>query len=1015
MAVYWRKTILIFAGVLACVYALSVLWYVHSIPDIGLRSAFDRDVKRFDGPCFAVLGGPTDALQEGDRIKALGGKAVETWPNLLRALRELPNREPKPVANLQEAEGATYIRLTSTQPVRRAGDAALGASASDDSLILQDERLVRLEFERPGAKPGEIVTLSCWCRVGHLPFLELLPSILWFFLKFGLFIVGALVFWKRPTDVSATQFFLLCIVTLGAYMGGYHWARIATSPPLLLVFMVCGVLLPAVLLHFYCVFPRPKEYLRQHPRRTLLAIYGLPLAFLTALVMTYFCVWWLNWRGDLEEEVNLFLGVLLVEIYVYLGVAALWYLASVLCLVHSYRTAADPTERNQAKVIMFGSLAALLLIGWTLGLAIFRRNAFSAGAGTVPMFLVSACFTVAFVISITRYRLMQLDQLISSGMVYFVFSFLAGVVYYAVVFVGTLLVGSRTGPTLEAVLPVSTTALVLILLLDIVRSRIKKVLDRRFYREKYKLDRTLRRMGKAIEQLVDPPTLAKQLLQTSVEVLGVSCGAGYLRQGDPPLYCLADATGVAPSLQELSAGCPLIEALSARGAVVAQNGRAALADPCQRQLRLLGGEVAQALFHERELLALLVLGPKDLGTYGTEDLNLVAAFAQLTALALQSADRHRTIEELNRDLQAKVEKISEQQRHILALRSQLMRQSAPATTSPPAAEPAPRGMIGSSPLVQRLWQRVKKVAASPSAVLIRGESGTGKELLAQALHERSPRAGKAFVKVHCAALSATLLESELFGHVKGAFTTAIRDKVGRFELANGGTLFLDEIGDISLEVQTKLLRVLQEMVFERVGSSEPVKVDVRVIAATHQDLEGLIREGRFREDLYYRLNVISLTMPPLRERVEDIPELAQHFLSQQAQRSGKAVTELDDEALALLKGYDWPGNIRQLEHAVAHAVVMAEGPAITIEDLPAELLDAGAREEEAPLTDVLAGPKSASESPGLRGERETRGRRERERLVRALAAAKGNKAEAARALGLARSTLLSRLKKYGLS
>ena len=176
--------------------------------------------------------------------------------------------------------------------------------------------------------------------------------------------------------------------------------------------------------------------------------------------------------------------------------------------------------------------------------------------------------------------------------------------------------------------------------------------------------------------------------------------------------------------------------------------------------------------------------------------------------------------------------------------------------SPPAT---PNGIVGSSPQVRQLLHLVRKVAASPSAVLLRGESGTGKELLARAIHENSPRAGKPFVKVHCAALSPGLLESELFGHVKGAFTSAIRDKVGRFEPADGGTLFLDEIGDINLEVQTKLLRVLQEMTFERVGSSEPVQVDVRIIAATHQDLEALIRQGRFREDLFYRLNVFPIT------------------------------------------------------------------------------------------------------------------------------------------------------------
>jgi transcriptional regulator with GAF, ATPase, and Fis domain len=303
-------------------------------------------------------------------------------------------------------------------------------------------------------------------------------------------------------------------------------------------------------------------------------------------------------------------------------------------------------------------------------------------------------------------------------------------------------------------------------------------------------------------------------------------------------------------------------------------------------------------------------------------------------------------------------------------------------------------------------QLVRKVAGSSSAVLLRGESGTGKELLARAIHDTSPRARKPFVAVHCGALSAGLLESELFGHVKGAYTGAVRDRPGRFELADGGTLFLDEIGDVTWEVQTKLLRVLQEMTFERVGSSEPVAVDVRVIAATHQNLEQLIRQGKFREDLYYRLNVLDLRVPPLRERREDIPELVQHFLRRHGQRCGRADLQVDDDALLVLKGAPWPGNVRQLENAIERAVVIAEGPVVTAADLPSELI-ADCRLQIAAVTDQSALSAPPSVVP--------KDRREREQLVRALAETKGNKAEAARLLGLARSTLVSRLKKHGLS
>jgi DNA-binding NtrC family response regulator len=333
-------------------------------------------------------------------------------------------------------------------------------------------------------------------------------------------------------------------------------------------------------------------------------------------------------------------------------------------------------------------------------------------------------------------------------------------------------------------------------------------------------------------------------------------------------------------------------------------------------------------------------------------------------------------------------------------------------TNPPAPDSAGL-IIGSSPRVRDLLHLVRKVSVSESTVLILGESGTGKELLARALHDHSPRAGKEFVAVHCASLSPGVLESELFGHVRGAFTGADRNRVGRFEQANGGTLFLDEIGDISLEVQTKLLRVLQERVFERVGSSEPIKVDVRVLAATHRNLEQLIREGRFRDDLYYRLNVISIRVPPLRERREDIAELAQHFLRLYAQRCGGEVLQIDDDALAALKAYSWPGNIRQLENVVQRAVVVAEGPAVTPRELPAEVFDAGA--DGAPPSLLSEENGEHDLSVGVPAERAERDRREREQLVRALAATGGNKAEAARILGLARSTLVSRLKKHGLS
>ncbi len=253
-----------------------------------------------------------------------------------------------------------------------------------------------------------------------------------------------------------------------------------------------------------------------------------------------------------------------------------------------------------------------------------------------------------------------------------------------------------------------------------------------------------------------------------------------------------------------------------------------------------------------------------------------------------------------------------------------------------------RNIVGSSPPMQRVFETVLQVAGARASVLLTGESGTGKELVAAALHEHSPRASGPFVKLHCAALAESLLESELFGHEKGAFTGAAARRDGRFQQAVGGTLFLDEIGEFSPAVQVKLLRFLQEREFERVGGNETVKVDVRIVAATNRDLLQRVEDGHFREDLYYRLNVVTIEMPPLRARPTDIPLLATHFLRKAAEDNGKTVRGFTDEALDRLVRHAWPGNVRELENAIERAVVVCRGEEVRAEDLPATVQPAQA-------------------------------------------------------------------------
>jgi two-component system, NtrC family, response regulator HydG len=313
----------------------------------------------------------------------------------------------------------------------------------------------------------------------------------------------------------------------------------------------------------------------------------------------------------------------------------------------------------------------------------------------------------------------------------------------------------------------------------------------------------------------------------------------------------------------------------------------------------------------------------------------------------------------------------------------------------------PHGLVGRSEPMRRVMEQVRKVAPTDATVLVLGESGTGKELVARALHDRSLRREGPFVSVSCAAIPDGLLESELFGHEKGAFTGAIRRKLGRFELAHEGTLFLDEVGEIPTSVQVKLLRVLQERRFERVGGEETVEVDVRVVSATNRDLAAMVREGRFREDLYYRLDVVSIALPPLRERPGDVDELARHFLARIAPRLGRGVTGFSPEALELLRRHRWPGNVRELENVIEQALVFGDRERVHPEDLPEGLRRAPAQ----PSLPVPSGDRSLTEIlEDL----------ERQLILSAYERARGVKAETARLLGIKPSALYYKLEKYGI-
>ncbi len=307
-------------------------------------------------------------------------------------------------------------------------------------------------------------------------------------------------------------------------------------------------------------------------------------------------------------------------------------------------------------------------------------------------------------------------------------------------------------------------------------------------------------------------------------------------------------------------------------------------------------------------------------------------------------------------------------------------------------------MIGSGPAMKTIHENIRKAAESRATVLIRGETGTGKELVAHALHHASPRRTKPFIKVNCAALSAGILESELFGHEKGAFTGAHERKIGRFELADGGSLLLDEVSEIGVELQPKLLRALQEREFERVGGNQTIAVDTRIIATSNRNLEQAIEKGAFRQDLFFRLNVVTITLPPLRERREDIPALMEHFLARYAKENGRRIKGFSEKARKLLLEYDWPGNVRELQHAIERAVVL--GGEALLEPCHFQL-------SPGLLTAGTGGPHFR---PGM-----TVNDMEKELILQTLAHCANNRSRAAELLGISIRTLRNKLKEYGVS
>jgi len=1020
-----RKVVLYTLAVAVTVYCTGVLYHVQESHNLGIQCLFSdpESAAEEDSPLQPRIGwveadldvvGARPAV--GDRVRRVGGEAVPTFLHFQRRVDAISS---------QRQSSTTDERVDPTEdltPVEQQIELLGRLTQADCPGTLQfgDSTWVLVDFAHP-AVDGSLEARRAWLRLKPVPNRFLVLSLAWFLLEMIVLAIGAVVLVKRPRDRSARVFVGLSAASIVAFMGAFHWADLVGTRLLIYPFAACAILLPSLALHFYCLYPRPWLVLRRWPWPTLIGIYAVPAVSIVVALAVLVGANRAYASGAPGVEVIRWLDGLRAVIYGYLTVGVVMFAIGQGLLIHAFVHSRTGSQRRQVAGVMVAVALAAFMVVYLLFTAMTDRAEFAFGTTTrLVLYLSSILFTLAYAVSITRYKLFELGELVDRRVFYVAVSLAATAIFSLLVGIATAVLG-KYAFRLEDALAAGLTAMLVVVVLGWVRSQLQQAVDRRFARQRDQLDSAMRRLGEAVDELVSPAQVAQAWLGSARDAVGARRGLVYLRQrGDEP-FLLAAAADWPGAAEFIDADNPLVAELARRSVFDCPEGRG-LPSAAQMELRDAEADVCFGLESDGELLGIGLLGGKPGAGYTRGEMNSLAALARTTALALRSADAQQTIEDLKGKLEAQVNRIAEQQQRIHFLQSELLADGQETSSKKPKADvplsPVENREIetslrGSGPAMRRMLDEAAKFAHSGASVLIRGESGTGKELLARTIHVNSPRAKEAFVPVHCAALSPSLLESELFGHVKGAFTGADQNRRGRFEKANGGTLFLDEVGDISPETQIKLLRVLQERAFEPVGSVETIQVDVRLIAATHRDLESMMRQGRFREDLYYRLNVVSIVCPPLRERRDDVFELALHFLRTSAQQNGKPIVRIADDAVEALLAYDWPGNVRELENAIQRAVILAEGEALELENLPPEITDATralASRRRAPRRETVGATVAADAKPFEADLMDL----QRERLVAALAEAGGNKSQAARRLGIPRSTLFSKLRRLGI-
>ncbi len=766
-----------------------------------------------------------------------------------------------------------------------------------------------------------------------------------------LLVLGLVARLGRPDDLDAQRFYRTSVIYAVVYVGALSWTRLIVHPVLGLGFLAALFCGPPIALHLSIDFPHRASPTRPKWPRVSFAL-AIVLGVGCAIALAVAAVDPLTGDRALRWAV--------VCIAAQIASIPIHTSAGLFAQVRAHRRATG-VLRAQLRWLLFGHALGAIPVLAAVPIAIADLDKFLIVRYQPFVVAIAILWFCGYGLAVLRIRLADVDALIKSSLGYAVTTGAAVIVYLGVVLAAGWTTGALVGDA--GPWPHLVAGLCAAALFGPIRGRVGGWVDRRFFRDRQHYIEALRHAGESLALLREPADLARETVVQLVEAVRAEWGALFLKEGEGWRigHALGDGVPTEP--------------------IVADDGFA----------------VPVRVGDDDAIVAWLVLGPRKSGDlYSSDDRDLLGAIASQLAVALANARAFGTITELSRTLESQNTEIRELRDRLLD-ENRFLRKRVEAATEGAT-------LVGESRAMRDLRSTVERVGRSDASVLVLGESGTGKGLLARTLHGLSARAEGPFMHVDCGAIAASVFESELFGHERGAFTGATRLRRGPIELADGGTLFLDEIGELPLELQPKLLRVLEERVVMRVGATAPVSIDVRIVAATHRDLEAMVAKGEFREDLYFRLRVVEIMVPPLRARRADLAELCTALLPRAARRAGRPLRALAPDALARMMGYAWPGNVRELENVLERALVLGEGDQLTADDL--ELSDRAPPLE--PLAEEISAGTEARPHDAVMEDIERR------RLTAALAAASGNQSTAARALGMPRTTFINKLRRYGL-